>query len=105
MALTIPATYPVAAPSVRFVTRIVHPNVQWETGEVCLDVLGARWTPVLGVVGVLECVGRLLGEGGVESPLGVEVAALLRGGDQLGARSLVGYWAAEERFEGALEES
>jgi peroxin-4 len=55
-------------------------------------------------VGALESVGRLLGEPGVDSPLGVEVASLLRDGDTIGARGLVGYWCGEERFDGLLEE-
>ena len=68
-----------------------------------MDVLKEKWTPVLGVVGALESVGWLLGEGGVDSPLGVEVAALLREGDEVGARGLVGFWCGEERWEGELE--
>ena len=59
---------------------------------------------MLGVVGALESVVRLLGEPGTDSPLGVDVAALLRQGDGIGARSLVGFWCAEERFDGSLEE-
>lgn len=68
-------------------------------------MLKENWTPVLGVVGALECVVRLLGEPGTDSPLGVEVAALLRGGDSVGARSLIGFWAGEERYQGYLQES
>jgi peroxin-4 len=78
--------------------------VKWETGEICLDVLKENWTPVLGVVGALESVVRLLAEPGVDSPLGVEIAALLRGGDTVGARGLVGFWCGEERFEDVLRE-
>ena len=59
---------------------------------------------MLGIVGALEAVGRLLGEPGTDSPLGLEVAALLRAGDEVGARGLVGFWCGEERFEGELEE-
>lgn len=55
------------------------------------------------MVGALECVGRLLGEPGTDSPLGVEVSSLLRAGDGVGARALVGYWCGEERFEGDIE--
>ena len=78
--------------------------MKWDTGEICLDVLGENWTPVLGVLGALECVGRLLGEPGMESPLNVEVAALGRGGDAVGVRGLVGYWCGEERFGGEIGE-
>lgn len=59
---------------------------------------------MLGVVGALESVGRLLGEPGVDSPLNVEMGALLRQGDSVGARGLVGFWCGEERFDGVLEE-
>ncbi|PBP22884.1 ubiquitin-conjugating enzyme E2 [Diplocarpon rosae] len=101
--IAIPASYPLHAPTITFVTKICHPNVQWETGEICLDLLGSNWTPVLGVVGALEAVGRLLGEPGTDSPLGIEAAALLREGDWVGSRALVGYWCGEERWEGGLE--
>ena len=68
--------------------------MKWETGEICLDVLKENWTPVLGVVGALESVGRLLGDPGegVDSPLNVEMGALLRQGDWVGARGLVGFY-------------
>lgn len=78
--------------------------MNFETGEVCLDVLKENWTPVLGVVGALESIGRLLGEPGTDSPLNVDIAALVRGGDAVGARGLVGWYAGEERYEGSLEE-
>lgn len=78
--------------------------MKWETGEICLDVLKENWSPVLGVVGALECVGRLLGEPGVDSPLNLEIASLLRAGDTVGARGLVGWFTEEERFGGVLEE-
>ena len=97
------AKYPNEAPTISFVTKICHPNVQFETGEVCLDVLKENWTPVLGIVGALESVVRLLGEPGVDSPLNVDVANLVRQGDMVGARGLVGFWCVEERFEGVLE--
>lgn len=71
---------------------------------MCLDVLKENWTPVLGIVGVLECVGRLLGgEGDVDSPLNVDVANLGRSGDRIGERALVGFYCGEERWEGGLE--
>ncbi|KAG9236913.1 ubiquitin-conjugating enzyme/RWD-like protein [Amylocarpus encephaloides] len=104
LSLSLPPTYPIAPPTITFLTPICHPNVDFCTGEICLDLLGEAWTPVLGVVGALEAVGRLLGEPGLDSPLGIEVAALGRQGDGVGVRSLVGYWTGEERFEGGLED-
>ncbi|RDW73971.1 hypothetical protein BP5796_07413 [Coleophoma crateriformis] len=102
--ISIPATYPLAPPTLTFATRICHPNVKWETGEVCLDLLKERWTPVLTVRMCVEAVLRLLAEPGNESPLNIEMGALLRGGDEVAARGLVGFYCEEERFEGVVGE-
>lgn len=102
ISLTLPANYPNSPPVIRFETKICHVNVDFKTGEVCLDVLKEHWTPVLGIVGALESIGRLLGEPGTDSPLGVEVASLVRNGDTIGAGSLVRFWCEEERWEGGL---
>jgi len=104
LSIEIPSNYPVGAPVITFVTRVCHPNVRFDNGEICLDVLRENWTPILGVVGALECVARLLEEPGTDSPLNVDVAALVREGDLVAARGLVGFYCAEERFEGELEE-
>jgi peroxin-4 len=69
-----------------------------------LDVLKENWTPILGVVGALESIARLLGEPGTDSPLNIDIAALVRSADFIGARGLVGYYCGEERYDGVLEE-
>ena len=33
-------------PKAYFVSPIFHPNIHFVTGEVCLDILKSRWTPV-----------------------------------------------------------
>lgn len=71
---------------------------------MCLDLLKENWTPVLDIPNCVEAILRLLAQPGTDSPLGVEVAALLREGDVVGARALVGYWCGEERFDGLVEE-
>lgn len=81
-------------------TPIVHANVSLQTGEICLDLLKDAWTPAYSVFQCVRAVRLLLAAPAVDSPLNVDVAALLRDGDVLGARKLVELWAEEERFEG-----
>ena len=43
--LLIPDNYPFSPPKARFMTRIFHPNIHFDTGEVCLDILKSKWSP------------------------------------------------------------
>ena len=38
--------YPIHPPKAYFVTPVFHPNIHFVSGEVCLDILKTRWTPV-----------------------------------------------------------
>lgn len=79
----------------RFVTSIVHPNIALDTGEICLDLLKDAWTPTYSVLECVKAVRMLLSYPATDSPLNVDVAALLRGGDVLGTRKLVEYYCSE----------
>ena len=69
-----PLSYPLEPPRVRFVTPVLHPNVD-ARGRVCLDVLDlppkGAWRPALSVGAVLGCVAGLLacpnGDDGVDA--------------------------------------
>ncbi|KUF94424.1 Tyrosinase [Phytophthora nicotianae] len=37
--LQFPSEYPFKAPKVRFLTRVYHPNVKSQSGEICADVI------------------------------------------------------------------
>ncbi|ELR05067.1 hypothetical protein GMDG_01637 [Pseudogymnoascus destructans 20631-21] len=98
----VPEAYPNAPPKVRFRTRVVGSNVDFETGEVCLDLLKDNWSPAYTLEKTVEAVALMLANPGVDSPLNVDIAALLRSGDAVGAESLVRWAAAETwgRYEG-----
>lgn len=51
-----PAEYPFKAPKVKFVTRIYHPNVKTDSGEICSDILNENWGPTLNVTYVLNTI-------------------------------------------------
>ncbi|KAI1396078.1 UBC-like protein [Hypoxylon fuscum] len=100
--ISIPPSYPLQPPKISFRTPIVHANVALRGGEICLDLLKEAWTPTYSILECVRAVRMLLSYPEVDSPLNVDVAALLRGGDALGARRLVEFWVRDEggRYEG-----
>lgn len=91
--LTLSPNYPSSPPEIRFQTPCCHPNVNFKTGEICLDLLKTSWTPAYGIVSTLEAVQQLLSAGGEpDSPLNIDLAKLLRVGDLVGAEGLVRFY-------------
>ncbi|KAK2599009.1 E2 ubiquitin-protein ligase peroxin 4 [Conoideocrella luteorostrata] len=102
ISVSVPPTYPLQAPKMRFVTPIVHPNIALANGEICLDLLKDAWTPAYSVLECVRAVRMLLSCPETDSPLNVDVAALVRAGDVVGARRLVECWCADDegRYDG-----
>ena len=50
--IELPEQYPYKSPSVGFVTKVWHPNICYNSGTICLDVLNTEWSPVFN----LECI-------------------------------------------------
>ncbi|KAG5510951.1 hypothetical protein JKF63_06452 [Porcisia hertigi] len=93
LVLSIPHDYPLVPPKAAFVTKVFHPNVEFSTGNVCLDILKKRWSPVWTLSSVCRAVLNLLAEPESDSPFNCDAGNLLRAGDTEGYASLVRYYA------------
>ena len=99
--VTIPPTYPITPPKIQFKTPICHPNVHFQTGEICLTLLGGEhWAPSYTIGSVMDAIQQLLSDPGLDSPLNVDIANLWREGDDVGAEGLVRFWTGEKRWMG-----
>lgn len=85
-----PSDYPYNPPSVKFMTRMWHPNV-YENGEVCISILhppvddpqsgelpSERWNPTQNVRTILLSIISLLNEPNTFSPANVDASVMFR---------------------------
>lgn len=101
----IPNAYPLSPPSIRFITPICHPNVDFKTGEICLDILKSSWTPAYTISTTMTSIHQLLTSAEPDSPLNVDIAQMFRIGDEVGAMSLIRFYTETERYEGRRGEA
>ncbi|WFD04957.1 E2 ubiquitin-conjugating enzyme [Malassezia vespertilionis] len=75
--MTFDEAYPNKPPSVKFLSKMFHPNV-YANGELCLDILQNRWSPTYDVAAVLTSIQSLLHDPNPNSPANAEAASLYR---------------------------
>lgn len=77
VSLVLGEQYPEAPPRGYFRTKIFHPNVSVDKGEICVNTLKKDWSPTLGLRHVLTVIRCLLIEPNAESALNEEAGRLL----------------------------
>ncbi|KAF1356806.1 hypothetical protein BDV97DRAFT_365522 [Delphinella strobiligena] len=75
--LSIPPTYPTDPPKAFFRTKIFHPNIEPETGAVCVETLKRDWSSSLTFRDVLVTISCLLVQPNPSSALNAEAGMLL----------------------------
>ena len=71
--ILIPDNYPFVPPKVRCLTKISHVNIS-PRGNICLDVLRRKWTPVMTISKIVMYICSLLYTPNPEDPLVPDLA-------------------------------
>ncbi|WLF81108.1 hypothetical protein PVL30_004905 [Lodderomyces elongisporus] len=102
--ITVPPTYPQQPPTIKYITPIIHPNVDLKSGEICLDILKSQWSPAWNLESLVVAILQLMDHPEPDSPLNIDAANLYRA-DKLGFESLVQFhiWQTCNFYKGDTE--
>jgi peroxin-4 len=87
--------YPLTPPKMTFITRIFHPNVYFDTGEICLDILKKEWSPAWSLQSACRAIMTLLAEPAADSPLNCDAGNMIRTGDLRAFKSVARMYCHE----------
>ena len=95
ISIAVPQEYPLIPPVISFVSKIFHPNVHFDSGEICLDILKKEWSPAWSLQSSCRAIISLLGEPAADSPLNCDAGNMLRNGDDRAFKSMAVMYCVE----------
>ena len=66
--------YPFKCPKIQFVTKIYHPNIKTDTGEICAEAIKNSWVPTLNADFIIKMLIELIANPNAENPQDAEIA-------------------------------
>ena len=72
--IDIGTNYPFEPPKVKFTTKIYHPNIKSESGEICSDLLKDKWAPTCNIRYVMGIINGIMNTPNLDDPLEADIA-------------------------------
>lgn len=78
ISINVPENYPISPPKCKFITKVFHPNIHFESGDICFELLKDKWTPACSLESVCRAIIDLLTFPNAESPLNCDAGNILK---------------------------
>ncbi len=93
--INVPENYPFSPPKCVFITKIFHPNINIDSGEICFELLKDKWTSQWSLESVCVAIFNLLSNPNADSPLNCDAGNLIRHHDYIGYRTMAKMYTVE----------
>ena len=75
--ITFPPQYPFKPPTIVFLTKVYHPNVKADSGEICSAIFHDSWGPTLNVKHCMNVIRNIMENPDADNFLEEEIAMVM----------------------------